>query len=229
MDVSINGTVVGSQGGKNQQMWSPTQSIVNVGGLTTGNLIENVVVCDNVSRIAGYMTNPQNNLNEMASYDKNSASQTYHHGLAQSQDGLNSSNWGVSADGFTLIGYGILSNTATRAIKQTAENGIENLGSLFPEKSTRAKGISADKSVVVGFQDLASGQRAATYWKMGHKRLSITHKEHLLLVKPIVCQQTEKLQLVLLVPTLLYTPKNQVTNLLHTNYLAISIEVAQLT
>jgi len=55
-------------------MWSPTQSIVTVGGLTTGNLIENVVVCDNVSRIAGYMTNPQNNLNEMASYDKNSAS-----------------------------------------------------------------------------------------------------------------------------------------------------------
>ncbi len=167
MDVSVDGTVVGSQGGKNQWMWSPSQSIVNMGGLTTGNLIGNVVIADNGSRISGYMTNPQNNLNEMASYDKNSGSWTYHGGLGQSQDGLNSSTWGVSADGSTLVGYGILSNTVTRAIKWTTENGIENLGSLFPEKSTRANGISADKSVVVGFQDLASGQRAATFWKNG--------------------------------------------------------------
>lgn len=168
MDVSTNGTVVGNQSGKNQWMWTKgEQQATFIGSVTRGSLTGNVLISDNSETIAGVMTNPANNLNEMSTYNKTTGTWTYLGGLSSNSDALKSSSWGISADGKAIVGTAYDVTSTASAVKWTQETGVVSLPNLFPSRYTKASGISGDQSTVVGFQELLNGQRPAAFWKNG--------------------------------------------------------------
>jgi probable HAF family extracellular repeat protein len=75
---------------------------------------------------------------------------------------------GVSRDGNVVVGYGWISDNATRPYRWTAAAGFEDLGGLRSDHSSndRAYAASGDGSVVVG-QALASTDFRAFRWMAG--------------------------------------------------------------
>jgi hypothetical protein len=62
-----------------------------------------------------------------------------------------------------VVGLGWDSCDAT-AFRWEADTGMVNLGSLVPDRPSRANAISDDANVIVGWNDLPSGTRVAAKW-----------------------------------------------------------------
>jgi uncharacterized membrane protein len=92
-------------------------------------------------------------------------------------DDLLSGAWGVNADG--SLGVGLLWRvTECQANAGTWDlvNGRSAmvLPQLVEDRSTRANAVNADGSVIVGWQDLKTGQRVAAKWVNGVAELILT-------------------------------------------------------
>lgn len=102
---------------------------------------------------------------EMAYFDRNNGEWIALGGLGGVSDGNASSAWGISGDGTTVVGLAWMSAGGAHAVAYNGSEGLMDLGSLFPESSTRANAVNADGTVVVGWQDQNGPWKAAVWRK----------------------------------------------------------------
>ncbi len=83
-----------------------------------------------------------------------------------------SSAWGINGDGSTTVGLVWLAQLCrANAGRWDASGQVTDMGTRFPGTASRANGISADGHVIVGWQDLETGQRVGAKWVDGVQEL----------------------------------------------------------
>jgi uncharacterized membrane protein len=83
--------------------------------------------------------------------------------------------WGVSGDGQTMVGLGWHNQCAARAYRYSAAGGLVDMGTSVAGRSTRANAANFNGTVIVGWQDQASGFRQGAVWKNGTQKLINTN------------------------------------------------------
>ena len=163
--VSADGSVVAASifGGPFFK-WTSDDGLVNIGGNANAG---NASVSADGTRIGGSILNPDSGLNEMALYDVNSGMWTALGGLGSSCDTSTSSGWGMSGDGNILVGLGWVPACRAHGIAWSQSTGMVDLGSTVVDRSSRANAANFDGSVIVGWQDGATGFRQAAVWVNG--------------------------------------------------------------
>ncbi len=80
-----------------------------------------------------------------------------------------SSAWGINGDGSTTVGLIWLPRLcrANAGKWATFSGEVTDLGTMITDSASRANGISADGRVIVGWQDLETGQRVGAKWVDG--------------------------------------------------------------
>ena len=73
----------------------------------------------------------------------------------------------VSGDGTKVVGLAWLGCKGAHGFEWTEETGMVDLGSIVSNRSSRANGISADASMIVGWSDTSFGSRRGAYWEDG--------------------------------------------------------------
>jgi probable HAF family extracellular repeat protein len=115
----------------------------------------------------------QQSIAEMSVYNNTTQQWSFLGSLGFTVDNSRSSSYNISADGSTVVGLAwadpALGNGTTpfaHAVAWNETEGLIDLGSIYDtaNRSTRANAVSADGSVVVGFQDF-NGPWKAAYWK----------------------------------------------------------------
>ena len=163
-DVSDTGVAVGNVMNVDHVMWNEGSGLITIGEISGEEPISGTTSISNDAKyISGTMTNPQSGKSEMARYDTATKTWTYLGDLGPDTDG--SSAWGMTSDGSAVVGLGFTSGWEAHAIKWTQATGLVDLGSTVEAASSRANAISADGTVVVGWQDDDFGDRFAVYWK----------------------------------------------------------------
>jgi probable HAF family extracellular repeat protein len=89
---------------------------------------------------------------------------------AQPCDLLLSGSYGANGDGTVVVGLAWDGCRIARAFRWQESTGMVNLGSLGGH-STRANAVSADGSVVIGWEEDATGFRQAAKWVHGAEQL----------------------------------------------------------
>jgi probable HAF family extracellular repeat protein len=82
-----------------------------------------------------------------------------------------SAAYGVSRDGQVVVGSAKDGCATSHAFRWTASNGMADLGSSVPGKSSLALQVSGDGNVVVGYQEAADGVRQGARWLNGRQEL----------------------------------------------------------
>jgi probable HAF family extracellular repeat protein len=83
-------------------------------------------------------------------------------------NGTYGTSFGVSGDGSIVVGLGYENGCNTgRGFSWQESTGMVNLGTLVPNRPSRANDISDDGQVIVGWNDLATGARVAVKWVDG--------------------------------------------------------------
>lgn len=163
-DVSNTGVAVGNVMNMYHVMWNEGDGLVTIGEISGGEQISGTTSISNDAKyISGTMINPESGQSEMSRYETSSRTWSYLGLLGEDTDGT--SAWGMTSDGSAVVGLGFISGWKAHAIKWTQATGLVDLGSTVPTASSRANAISADGSVVVGWQDDDYGDRFAVYWK----------------------------------------------------------------
>jgi len=170
--VSNNGEkVVGSIGSTNL-IWTEADGLTPIGSITNGfPMAGGASISNDGSKVTATVTNPDNDLNEMGYYDVATQEWTYLGGIGASIDGDTSSAWGISGDGTTAVGLGWVVGGGAHGIKWTEADGMIDLGSSVPDRSSRANDTNNDGSVIVGWQDAIDGFRQAAIWVDGVQSL----------------------------------------------------------
>lgn len=147
--------------------WTPGGGIVSIDGVASAGQAK---VSHDGTRICGMTLNPITNLREMSYYDSTTATWTGLGGIGGSSGSETSSGWGISGDGQSVVGLGWVSAASAHAIHW--RNGLmTDLGSTVAGRSTRANAADYDGSVIVGWQDSATGFRQAAVWNNGVQTL----------------------------------------------------------
>jgi probable HAF family extracellular repeat protein len=92
-------------------------------------------------------------------------------GSAGPCDAILSQGLGVNGDGQTVVGYAYSSCSSAHAFRWTESSGMVDLGSSVDGRSSRAFGVSADGTVVVGDQTMAGGFTQGARWAGGRQEL----------------------------------------------------------
>lgn len=166
--LSADGTVAAAYtSGASFYRWTPGGGIVSIGGVASAGQAK---VSNDGTRICGMTLNSATNLREMSYYDSVTNSWTPLGGIGGSSGGEASSGWGISGDGQSVVGLGWVSAGSAHGIHW--RNGtMTDLGSTVPGRSTRANAANYDGSVIVGWQDGATGFRQAAVWNNGVQTL----------------------------------------------------------
>lgn len=114
--------------------------------------------------ISGASINPETGLSEISRYEVATNKWTLLGGLGGVMGKASSGGYDISADGSTIIGLGWTKQFNANAIAWTQNEGIIDLGSLHKGRSSRANEVSADGSIIVGWQDQFNPWKAAV-WK----------------------------------------------------------------
>lgn len=164
--VSDKGVVSMHTSGGGIYMWTANTGIVQIGSISNGYPASGkTVVSNNGNTIASSVTNAATGFNEISIYDVVSSTWVNKGGLVPTGwDGSVSSTWGMSPNGSTIVGLGWLTASNAHAVKWDETNGMVDLGSIVSGRSSRANAISADGSVVVGWQDEPTGTRSGAKW-----------------------------------------------------------------
>ncbi|MCG2792334.1 MAG: YCF48-related protein [Weeksellaceae bacterium] len=110
---------------------------------------------------------------QMAKYDTTAGAWTNLGDLGFDIDNAKSGGYNISADGTTVVGNswadpsangGNGITTYSDAIAWNAIDGLIDLGTLYPNKSTRANAVSANGDLIVGWQDI-NGPWKSAVWK----------------------------------------------------------------
>lgn len=167
--VSDKGVVSMHTSGGGIFMWEANTGIVQIGSLSNGYPASGkTVISNDGNRIASSVTNTATGFNEISIYDVISSTWTNKGGLVPTGwDGSVSSTWGISPNGNTIVGLGWLTASNAHAVKWDETNGVVDLGSMVSGRSSRANAVSADGSVVVGWQDEPTGTRSGAKWEDG--------------------------------------------------------------
>ena len=115
-------------------------------------------------RVGGTSLNPATSLTEMSYYDRTNATWVICGNLGSSSGTSTSSGWGISRDGRTVVGLGWISAGTAHGCYWREGAGMTSIGSTVTGRSTRINGASADGTVLVGWQDSASGFRQGCRW-----------------------------------------------------------------
>lgn len=152
--------------------WTPEGGLINIGGNANAG---NASVSDDGTVIAGSILNPSNNLYEMARYDVATSTWQSVGSLGSSCDSSASSGWGMSGDGQVLVGLGWVPGCRAHGIAWSQSEGMVDLGSTVLDRSSRANAANFDGSVIVGWQDGATGFRQGAVWRDGVQTLITTN------------------------------------------------------
>jgi probable HAF family extracellular repeat protein len=90
---------------------------------------------------------------------------------AQPCDALLSASFGASADGRVVVGLGWDGCRIAHAFRWEESTGMADLGSIVPERASRANNVSGDGHVVIGWQDDFTGFRQGARWIDGREEL----------------------------------------------------------
>jgi uncharacterized membrane protein len=122
-------------------------------------------------RVGGTSLNPATNFTEMSVYDRATGTWTICGNLGANSGTSTSSGWGISRDGQTVVGLGWISAGTAYACYWRQGAGMTSLGSTVVGRSTRANGTNSNGSVIVGWQDNATGFRQGCVWTNGVQTL----------------------------------------------------------
>ncbi|MBP2616338.1 T9SS type A sorting domain-containing protein [Chryseobacterium jejuense] len=164
--VSDKGVVSMHTSGGGIYMWTANTGIVQIGSISNGYpATGKTVVSNDGNTIASSVTNTATGFNEISMYNVTSSTWVNKGGLVSTGwDGSVSSTWGMSPNANTIVGLGWLTASNAHAVKWDETNGMVDLGSMVSGRSSRANAISADGSVVVGWQDESTGTRSGAKW-----------------------------------------------------------------
>lgn len=161
-DLSNNGVAVGNAGGVVHFKWTIEDgpSVIGEIGGEDDYIAGNTTVSSDGKLISGTMTNPDTGNDELAVYD-NSTSEWKFLG------GKDTSSWGMSSNGETIVGMKFLSAAQAIPITWSKTGEIKEYASSVSGRSARANSVNLDGSVIVGWQDALNGFRKGVYWKNG--------------------------------------------------------------
>lgn len=149
--------------------WDELNGLVQIGSISNGYpAAGRTLITADGTKIGSSITNTVTGFNEISTYSTASMTWTNHGGLVPTGwDGHISSTWGMTPDGNTIVGLGWLTAGTAHAVKWTATTGVTDLGSIVPNRSSRANAINSDGSVIVGWQDQDTGTRSGAKWVNG--------------------------------------------------------------
>lgn len=169
-DVSNQGVVAGySTWAGPYSLWYPeTQTNDTIYGLAPGNGVGGrAMFSADGTKISGTSNGPAGP--EMSVYNMSNQTWTVLGSLGFSVDNNLSNGCAISGDGNTVVGNAWADTTGgvayTTAIAWTQAEGIMDLGTLFPARSTRANAVSGNGEVVVGWQDFNGPWKSAVWRK----------------------------------------------------------------
>ncbi|WP_228429242.1 T9SS type A sorting domain-containing protein [Chryseobacterium sp. 52] len=168
-DISDGGIVSMHTSGGQIFKWDELNGMVQIGAISNGYpAAGRTLITADGTKISSSTTNLGTGFNEISTYDTASSSWVNHGGLVPTGwDGSVSSTWGMTSDGNTVVGLGWITAGSAHAVKWDAVNGVTDLGSIVPNRSSRANAISSDGSVIVGWQDQDNGTRSGAKWVNG--------------------------------------------------------------
>jgi probable HAF family extracellular repeat protein len=158
--------VVGTSAGGGAFRWTPGGGLESIGGFRAsdvsedGTVIVGVVIEDGLERAASWTAaDGWRTLGDMAG--------------GESCDALLSSSWGTNEDGSIVVGLGWVATCRANAFRWDAGTGIVDLGSTVDGRSSRANDVAADGSIIIGWQDQATGFRQGASWVDGVQSLFV--------------------------------------------------------
>jgi len=149
--------------------WDELNGLVQIGSISNGYpAAGRTLITADGTKIGSSTTNTATGFNEISTYNTATSSWTNLGGLVPTGwDGHVSSTWGMTSDGSTIVGLGWLTAGTAHAVKWDAATGVTDLGSIVPNRSSRANAINDDGSVIVGWQDQDNGTRSGAKWVNG--------------------------------------------------------------
>lgn len=151
-------------------IWNPDlASTEDIGGLAPGNGIGGQAQCSyNGNFLSG--TSQGTNGIELSRYDRTTGEWTALGSLGIQIDATFSGGYSISGDGNTVVGLSWADTTGglpahAHAVAYNQADGLMDLGTLFPGRSTRANAASEDGGVVVGWQDFNGPWKSAVWRK----------------------------------------------------------------
>lgn len=151
-------------------IWNPDlSSTEDIGGLAPGNGIGGQAQCSYDGNLLSGTSEGTNGI-ELSRYDRTSGEWTALGSLGIQIDATYSGGFSISGDGLTVVGLSWADTAGglpahAHAVAYNLQEGILDLGSLFPGRSTRANAASEDGSVVVGWQDFNGPWKSAVWRK----------------------------------------------------------------
>ena len=167
--ISDNGIVSLNNASNNHYIWSTTQGFTLIGSITNDAAFAGTTkISGDGKKVSATVTNPASNQNEMSIYDVATKTWKYLGGIRpNTSTQFLSTAYDISYDGSTVVGLSDINDQGAHGIKWDATNGMKDLGSTVPGRSSRANAINNDKTVVVGWQDIPGGDRTAVRWVNG--------------------------------------------------------------
>jgi uncharacterized membrane protein len=172
--LSADGSVAAGTNFDEYFIWSANAGLTGIGGQVPGGGIGGQArISDDGTRVSGTTFNAATGFFEMSYYDVTSSTWTPLGGIGAFCPGgpgdETSSGWGISNDGTSVVGLGWFDFCGpAHAIQWTESSGMtSDLGSTVMDRSSRANGVNADGSVVVGWQDRMDGFRQGAVWDGG--------------------------------------------------------------
>ena len=155
-----------SQDGGNTWIWSNEE-------IFDGNpALYAIAVTDNNIHISGSQGNfykrsliSSQTIAEMSRYDISTDEWTALGSLGTVMDNTASSGYDISEDGNTIVGNAYANDGSSHGFAWNEDEGILDLGSMYPGRNARANSVSQDGSVVVGWQDFNGPWKSAVWYK----------------------------------------------------------------
>lgn len=171
-DISNTGVAVGNVYGSAFFMWSEATSgtIIGEGGET--GVSGNANISADGSVISMSVPNPSNaDQEEAVLYNVATQELSFLGHLGASSSGGTSSAWGMSSNGKNIVGLAWTTSARAEGVYWKDGEPIVGLGTTVPTRSSRADAVSADGSVIVGWQDAINGVRQGAIWRNGVQEL----------------------------------------------------------
>ncbi|MDR2205551.1 MAG: T9SS type A sorting domain-containing protein [Flavobacteriaceae bacterium] len=163
-----NDGVVSMHVGNNVYIWNQANGLNTIGSVTNGNNFAGLaLISDDGKTISASITNPDTNVNESSIYDVSAGTWTHLGGLGYVLGGEESTPWGMTPDGNTIVGLGWYSDGTAHGVKWTSADGWTDLGSTISGADSRANAVSDDGNIIVGWQDDDFGFGEAVRWING--------------------------------------------------------------
>ena len=159
--VSADGSVVAAYDGARYYAWNAADGLTSIGGTWRGGVAS---VSNDGLLISGSAYGVGRTV-QAAVYNLATGHWKRLGGIGGESDGSASSAWDIAGNGESVVGLGWVNAGTAHAVQSTPAGDLHDLGSSGG--SSRANGVSADGSVVVGWDEQDTGFWQGTYWRNG--------------------------------------------------------------